>query len=213
LRGIILLEVKKRSVTLKRGRKQKTGDRYPSGKLKPQPDVNKGPLLDYQLDQAREFIRDRVTDPIWIKRAGWLNLNQRLSDDLTSAAFFYTLFAPHQFVAPKRNNPNPGHPRNWIHGRPTPSPPDVDEGRWTAREQVELMDRIKRQLTVHELRAVKDYALKQEQPFNWGILERALTKVHRILEGASPTAKNTLMDKRRSEFVSKDVPVMWRCAA
>jgi hypothetical protein len=30
--------------------------------------LNKGPLLDYQLDLAREHIRKKVTDPIWWKR-------------------------------------------------------------------------------------------------------------------------------------------------
>jgi hypothetical protein len=43
-------------------------------------------LLDYQLDFGRELVRERVTDPLWQTRAGWHNLNNKLSDDLASAA-------------------------------------------------------------------------------------------------------------------------------
>jgi hypothetical protein len=192
---------------LKRGRKQKSGERYPGGKLKPQPKrpPDQGTLLDYQLDLAREHIRKRVTDPIWWKRAGWLNLNQRLSDELTSAAFnFYTLFNDLRFVPPKRVNP---HPRTVVGVQGTPTPND-DEEPWTSSQKVELVDRIKRGLSARELRAVKDYALEQQQPDNWDLLEAALTKVHCILNDAEPMAKQTIIDKRRSEFAGKDVPAM-----
>src|SRR5262249_22109988 len=52
------------------------------------------------------------------------------------------------------------------------------------------------------------YALEQQQPDNWDLLEAALTKVHCILNDAEPMAKQTIIDKRRSEFAGKDVPAM-----